>query len=476
MNFYYIIQSCYKYVVYTLFMYLCCIALLHTALAFDDASNSSVIAPDINSNSTTQTAPLRLRVLEGKIAAVSLSISKILYSSAADSADDEITSIGKSILNTIENDLGYSNLIRVINASFHVGEVHSFSDKPNFVDWKVIGSRALLIVEVGRASNMNVALKVRLWDVELKKDIFALKYRTSSKNWRQLAHKVSDEVYTRLTGEGPYINSRIAIVVESGPKQARSKRLAIMDSDGANLRYLTTENEYVIGPKISPDGSMIAYVSYEGMKTPHVNMLNINNGKLRRFVVKGRMSFSPSFSPDSLFLAIGLSDSKGSNIHLVNLKNGKIKQLTNSIGIDSSPYFSPDGKHIVFESDRSGVQQLYIMDVDGSNVRRISFGKGRYGAPSWSPRGDLIAFTRWGSGKFHIGVMRIDGSHEKMLVESFLSDGATWSPNGREIMFFQESRGRNGKASLHKVDITGHFRKQLPLPFAASDPSWGPVM
>ena len=156
-----------------------------------------------------------------------------------------------------------------------------------------------------------------------------------------------------------------------------------------------------------------------------------------------------------------------------------MRRLTSGPAIDTSPSFSSDGTQIVFNSDRGGTQQLYVMSASGGGERRISFGEGRYATPVWSPRGDFIAFTKISAGSFGIGVMRADGSGERMLASSFLVEGPTWAPNGRVLAFFRQqpnSGGRAGSVTLHQIDITGRFERQMATQTDASDPAWSPLI
>ena len=156
------------------------------------------------------------------------------------------------------------------------------------------------------------------------------------------------------------------------------------------------------------------------------------------------------------------------------------EQLTEHSSIDTSPSYSPDGKFICFNSDRSGYQQLYVMRSDGTNVKRISFGKGLYGTPAWSPRGDLIAFTKVTNGRFYIGVMRADGTGERLLTENYYQEAPSWSPNGRVLIFYRETKagkdGKNHSAKLWSIDLTGYNERMIVTPTDASDPNWSSLL
>jgi TolB protein len=290
-----------------------------------------------------------------------------------------------------------------------------------------------------------------------------------------MAHKVADAVYSRITGEGGYFDSRVVYVSETGAKNARQKRLAIMDYDGAGVQYLTDSSSIVLAPRFSPDGQQVLYTSYE-TGFPRIYVLNV--GTVQRRVLEsqeGTMSFAPRFAPNGQTIIYSLSQGGNTDIYSMNVNGGSVTRLTSAPSIETAPSFSPDGTQIVFESDRSGSQQLYVMPARGGEARRISFGPGRYGTPVWSPRGDLVAFTKQNAGRFHIGVMRLDGSEERLLTASFLDEGPTWAPNGRVIMFTRETQGEQGRSTLYSVDITGRNLRPVRTPEGGSDPSWSPL-
>jgi TolB protein len=319
-------------------------------------------------------------------------------------------------------------------------------------------------------------VKFRLYDVFSGQELGqGLQFAGTTDGWRRMAHKVADEVYSRITGESGYFDSRVVFVSESGPKDQRRKRLAVMDYDGANVQYLTDSRSIVLAPRFSPGGDRVLYTSYE-TGFPRIYALDV--GSVQRRVLQaqeGTMSFAPRFAPDGQTIVYSLSQAGNTDLYSMNLGSGQSQRLTNTPAIETAPSYSPDGSQIVFESDRSGSPQLYVMSARGGEAKRISFGQGRYGTPVWSPRGDLIAFTKQNQGRFHIGVMRTDGSEERLLTASFLDEGPSWAPNGRVIMFTRETQGAAGRSALYSVDITGRNVRPVQTPEGGSDPSWGPL-
>jgi TolB protein len=349
------------------------------------------------------------------------------------------------------------------------------SSSPSFANWTVLNAQALVTGTVTQETDGRLKAEFRLWDVYAGKQMTGQQFFTAPKNWRRVAHIIADAIYERLTGEKGYFDTRIVYVDESGPKANRVKRLAIMDQDGANVRYLTDGRDLVLTPRFSPTRQEVTYMALEDGQ-PKVYLLNLESGRRSNVGQFPGMSFSSRFSPDGLSIVLSLQQAGDANIYRMDLRNGKITRLTNSASIDTSPTFSPDGRQIAFESDRGGRQQVYVMNSDGSNVRRISFGQGSYGTPVWSPRGDLIAFTKQYKGQFQIGVMKTDGSRERILADGYHNEGPTWAPNGRVLMFFRESPGAGGGPKLYSIDLTGRNEYQVPTPAFGSDPAWSPLV
>jgi TolB protein len=416
-----------------------------------------------------QTGPLRIEITEGVIEPLPFAAPDFVPDGRA--AED----LSAQLSRVVASDLSGTGLFREVPDSAYISKVTDFSAPIQYADWKAINAQALITGSV-KVSGNRLTVQFRIYDVFSGNELgTGLQFVGEPDGWRRIAHKVADVVYSRITGEGSYFDSRVVFVSETGPKNDRHKRLAIMDYDGVNVQYLTDSASIVLAPRFSPTGDRVLYTSYES-GFPRIYVLDV--GKVKRKVLEqqdGTMSFAPRFAPDGRTVVYSLYKAGTTDIYTLDIKGGKSKRLTNTTSIDTAPSYSPDGKQIVFESDRSGAQQLYIMSANGGEARRISFGQGRYGTPVWSPRGDLIAFTKQSKGRFHIGVMRVDGSEERLLTASFLDEGPTWAPNGRVIMFARETQGAKGKASLYSVDITGRNLRPVRTPEGASDPAWSPL-
>ncbi len=414
-------------------------------------------------------APLRIEIKNGVIEPLPFAAPQFVAENSA--AND----LAVDLVNVISQDLVGTGLFRQIPQSAFISTVTSFSSPVEYADWKAINAQALLTGAVS-AEGDTVTVKFRVYDVFANQELgTGLKFAGSREGWRRIAHKVADVVYSRITGESGYFDSRVVFVAESGSKGQRRKRLAIMDYDGANVKYLTGSDNIVLAPRFSPTGDRVLYTSYE-TGFPRIYVMDVGSAERRVLQnAEGTMSFAPRFSPDGNTIVYSLEQGGNTDIHLMDLASGQSRRLTSDASIETAPSFSPDGSQIVFESDRSGSQQIYIMPASGGGAKRISFGEGRYGTPVWSPRGDMIAFTKQSKGRFHIGVMRTDGSEERLLTASFLDEGPTWSPNGRVIMFTRETQGATGAANLYSVDISGRNLKPVPTASGGSDPAWSPL-
>jgi TolB protein len=387
--------------------------------------------------------------------------------------------VGQDLASVIMGNLERSGLFRPIDQRAFIEKITSMDASPRFGDWRIINSQALVTGEATLQDDGRLRIEFRLWDVFAEQQMTGLQYFTKPEHWRRVAHIISDAIYERLTGERGYFDTRIVFIDESGPKTARVKRLAIMDQDGANPSFLTRGDELVLTPRFSPTSQEITYLSYFN-DTPRVYLFNIDTGQQELVGDFQGMTFAPRFSPDGSTIIMSLAANGNSDIYTMDLRRRVKRRLTYDASIDTSPSYSPDGRRITFNSDRSSTQQLYVMNADGGNAQRISFGDGRYATPVWSPRGDLIAFTKIYKGRFYIGVMRPDGSAERLLTESFLDEGPTWSPNGRVLMFFRQTPtrrdGSGGAVRLWSVDLTGYNERMIITRGDASDPAWSPLI
>ncbi|MGF1549149.1 MAG: Tol-Pal system beta propeller repeat protein TolB [Sphingomonadaceae bacterium] len=418
--------------------------------------------------------PLEVDVVGGISAPMPLAVPALATPRVAETAAGDTAALGRRVAEVVANDLESSGLFDPAGPEGLPEITYPQVRAPDFGYWGGGGAQALVHGFVQANGDGSITVGCYLYDVAARAELAREGFVVAPANWRRAAHKCADTIYTRLTGEGPYFDSRVVYVAETGPKRKRVKRLAIMDQDGANHRFLTNGQFTVLTPRVSPDNRTVVYMSYDGDR-PRAYVYDIGSGRNRPLVEAPHMTFAPRFSPDGEWIVFSMSVAGNTDVYKVPTGGGRPVRLTDAPGIDTGGSFSPDGRRIVFESDRGGSQQLYVMNADGSNQRRISFGSGQYATPVWSPRGDLIAFTKLGGGGFRIGVMTPAGGGERILTDSWQDEGPSWSPNGRAILFFRTAQG-SGKADLWSVDLTGRNERRVPTPIDGSDPAWSPVL
>jgi TolB protein len=428
----------------------------------------ALIALALVAGSRQADAVVELNITQGKIQAMPIAIPDFTGDGSIDPEQ------ARAISGVVAADLASSGLFRPIDQAAFIEKVANFDGVPRFDDWQVVNAQALVVGRIG-SSDGKLKAEFRLWDVLSGKQLAGEQFFARAKDARRVGHIIADAIYERITGEKGYFDTRIVFVDESGPKNKRTKRLAIMDQDGFNVRLLTTGQNLVLTPRFSPSTQDITYMSFEG-ETPKVYLLNIETGQKETVGAFPGMTFAPRFSPDGQRIVMSLERDGNADLYAMDLRSRRTFQLTKSNAIDTGPCYAPDGRRVVFESDRDGSQQIYAMNSDGSDQHRISQGEGSYSTPVWSPRGDLIAFTKRLGGEFLIGVMKPDGTGERILTEGFHNEGPTWAPNGRVLMFFRESPGAAGGPKLYTIDLTGYNERQVATPAFGSDPAWSPLI
>jgi TolB protein len=414
--------------------------------------------------------PKRVIIPEGDFAPLPIAIPNFVAGTPGDGE------VGVSVAQVITNNLKRCGLFAPIDPAAFIEKINDIDKAPQFQNWKTINAQALVTGRMTLQADRRLKAEFRLWDVNTGQQLAGQQYFTSPEYSRRIAHIISDQIYERLTGEKGYFDSRVVFVDETGSKERRVKRLALMDQDGFNVRYLTKGADLVLTPRFSParDEQLITYMEF-GQGDPRVYLYRIETGEREIVGNFPGMSFSPRFSPDGQRVIMSLQQGGNSNLFVMDLRSKSTTRLTDTPAIDTSPSYAPDGARICFESDRGGKPQIYVMPATGGSAQRISFGEGSYSTPVWSPRGDYIAFTKQGSGQFSIGIMKPDGSGERILTSGFHNEGPTFAPNGRVLMFFRDPGGNAGP-SLFTVDISGRNEQRVPTPGFASDPAWSPLL
>ncbi|TXG84491.1 MAG: Tol-Pal system protein TolB [Sphingomonadales bacterium] len=432
---------------------------------------------------TPAEAVIRIDITGGSVQPLPIAIPEFVASNPQATPDGALQTLSTRISQVLSDDLKNSGLFRPLDkAAFTTTVTAENFATPDYASWRTIAAQALVTGYAKLNADGSMAVGCYLFDVFSEEGLLQHSVTIATpKQWRRAAHKCADKIYTQLTGDSGYFDTRIAYIAETGPRKNRVKRLAIMDQDGANIEYLTTGQNLALTPRFAPDGGSLSYLAFGA--TPRVFRYDLTT---RRQELLGRfpnMSFAPRYAPDGRSIALTLSENGDSDIYILDLASKQTRRITNQPSIDTSPSFSPDGQRIVFESNRGGSQQLYVMNADGSGAQRISFDtanpRARYGSPVWSPRGDLIAFTKIANGKLRIGVMRPDGSGERLLTDSWQDEAPAWSPNGRVITFFRTQRSTartDGGVAVHAIDLTGVNERRIPTPTDSSDPNWSPLL
>ena len=381
--------------------------------------------------------------------------------------------VGRNLARVVFNDLKNNGLFKPVGPDALPGIAYGEVTAPGFAGWRARSAEMLVQGFVKGGADGRLTVGCYLYDVALGSELVRQGYVVKPEDWRRAAHKCADMVYARLSGESPFFDSKIAYIAETGPKDHRRKQLAIMDSDGANHRFITNGQATALTPRYSPDYSKIVYLSYlNGF--PRIYVYDIGTGQQKLVTENRYPTFAPRWSPDGKSILYSMAVSGNTDIYRISADGGASTRLTNTPGINVGGSYSPDGSKIVFESDRSGSQQVYVMNADGSDQRRISFLGGRAATPEWSPRGDQIAFTCL-CGNLRIAVMSPSGGDMRFLTDSWQDEAPTWSPNGRIVQFFRTERN-SGRSSIWQVDLTGRNERRLQTPVDGSDPAWGPVL
>ena len=413
-----------------------------------------------------------------------------------DSEGTGAAEIAAQLSDVLRKDLASSAVFELVDKAAFIERDLSFDMAPRYPDWQVAGVAAQALI-VGNViinpANNNMTVQFRLYNVFGQTQQFARQYTVATPlNWRRLAHRVADDIFTQLTGDAGYFDSRMVFVSKTPGEDPVRGRLAIMDQDGANAEFLLAGFTSVINPRFSPTDQRILYGAYvPDPKYPGATLLrtylyDIETGR-QEVLAEGpnSMDYSARFSPDGRSIALSRAVGGNSDIYVIELARRTSRRLTNDAAIDTSPSFSPDGKMMVFVSDRGLGPQLYIMREDGAQMNcpkggrdttcRITFDSGRFTDPVWSPRGDWIAFSRQGDGKFSIGVIRTDGSGMRILTDGYQDESPTWSPNGR-VIAFERTASRGAGPKLWSVDLTGRNLRRMPTPRDATNPTWGPLL
>ncbi len=426
------------------------------------------------SRSQTARANISVDIDSGSIAA----LPTVILDFEPGNNDAALKKIGNDISTIIRNDLSSSKLFRMVNPKSFLRAFETVGSVPNFTDWQAIKTKVLVFGKVTERDDKKIRIEFHVWDVALQEQKESTALITTADNYRRIAHMISDYIYTAMTGESGYFDTRIVYISETGDKTNRRRRLALMDYDGANHKYLTDGLITVATPVFAPDMQKIAYMTYY-KNTPRIYIFDLETGAQELLGEFPGMNFAPRFSPDGKKIAIALARDGYTNIYEINLKTKDMEQLTFGKFINTSPTYSPDGRQLVFVSDRNKRPQLFIMDLASGATKQLSNGTGQYEEPSYSPRGDYIAFVKIQGGKFYLGVMHPNGEGERLITNDFMVESVSWAPNGRRILYYKQIpvRGANPDiVKMYSIDVSGRYETEMKTPHDASDPSWSSLL
>jgi TolB protein len=372
----------------------------------------------------------------------------------------------QSVSEVVAADLARTGLFRLVN----VAGVNppAAPSEVNFADWSARAAEALVIGKVDAAADGRVEVRFRLFDVQKQAQVASYSYVVAPAQLRATAHRIADVIYERLTGDKGVFSTKITYVLKRG----RRYELQVADADGFNSQSVLASEEPIMSPAWSPDGSRLAYVSFD-RKKPVVVVQNLAQGTTRVLANYRGNNSAPAWSPDGRYLAVALSKDGLTQIYRIPAAGGDAERLTESSGIDTQPNYSPDGQWIAFTSDRGGSPQVYRMPATGGSAQRLTF-EGSYNVgPRYSPDGRFLAFVQRDASRYRIAVMELATGQLQTLTDGTLDDSPSFAPNGKMILYEAQVAGRGQLAA-----VSGDGRVRQRLSSAAGDvqdPSWGPM-
>ncbi len=341
-----------------------------------------------------------------------------------------------------------------------------------FRDWRLLGSEYLVIGQIEAVGGNRYATRFRLFDVLKGVQLSGFQFVTPASGLRRTAHQISDIIYRELTGEPGAFNTRIAYVTEfSGTGNKRRYVLNVADSDGYNAFPVLESGEPLMSPAWSPDGSKLAYVSFEHKKTS-IFIQDLARGSRQRLSAFPGINGAPAWSPDGSRMAMTLSKDGNPEIYIFHFASSRWQRLTHNAAIDTEAAWAPDGKSLVFTSDRGGTPQIYQMPVSGGRAHRLSF-EGRYNTrASFSPDGKQLVLLHGDNGNFRIAVLSLETQDFRVLTDSRLDESPSFAPNGSMILYATVKGAAN---ILGAVSVDGRVRQQLAVEKGGvREPAWSP--
>jgi TolB protein len=402
-------------------------------------------------------AALTIEIVGG--AAQQIPIAVVPFAKTPGTQDDIATVVGA--------DLRRSGLFRVLETRGVVNQPHDLPEV-KYPEWAAIQAQALTIGSVETLPGGRLKVSFRLLDVLKQNQLAGLEFNIAASQQRATAHKIADIIYEKLTGEPGVFSTRIAYITKTSGRYA----LQVADADGFNPQTVMSSNEPVISPRWSPDGTKLAYVSYE-KKKPIVFVQSLVTGQ-RNVVAnfKGNNS-APAWSPDGNRLAIVLTHSANSQVYVINADGTGLKQLTFTTSIDTEPVWTPDGSAIYFTSNRGGGPQIYRMASTGGDAKRVTFDGNYNVSPRISPDGKTLAYIKQDNGKFRVAVQDVASGQVQVLSDTAQDESPSFAPNGRMILY---ATSISGRGALAAVSADGRVKQRLSETGGdVREPAWGPA-
>jgi TolB protein len=367
----------------------------------------------------------------------------------------------------ISADLARSGVFRAIDAG-GLNPPPSEPQEVNYPTFRARGADAVVIGTVVPQPDGRYEVRFRLMDVQKQAQLAGFSYTASREQLRHTAHKIADVIYEKLTGDKGVFSTRIAYVAKNGKRF----ELQVADADGYGAQTILQSGEPIISPSWSPDGTRLAYVSFE-QKKPVVYVQSLTTGTRRAVANFWGSNSAPTWSPDGRRLAVVLTKDGGSQIYAVGADGGEATRLTRSTAIDTEPNFSPDGQLVLFTSDRGGSPQIYGMSASGGDVRRLTF-EGTYNvSPRFNPDGKSFTFIQRNGGRFNVAVQDLATRQVQVLTDGTVDESPSFAPNGRMILYATAVRGRG---ILSAVSSDGRVKQRLTANAGdVREPAWGPL-
>jgi TolB protein len=373
----------------------------------------------------------------------------------------------QSVSDVVGADLSRTGLFHLVSGA-GVNPVPTEPSEVNFPDWAARSAEALVIGKIDPALDGRLEVRFRLFDVQKQAQLASYSYVVAPTQLRATAHRIADVIYEKLTGDKGVFSTKITYVVKRGTRY----ELQVADADGFNAQSILASNEPIMSPSWSPDGSRLAYVSFD-RKKPIVVVQNLAQGTTHVVADFRGNNSAPAWSPDGRFLAVALSKDGLTQIYRIPATGGAPQRLTDSSDIDTQPAFSPDGQWIAFTSDRGGSPQIYRMPAAGGPAQRLTF-EGNYNVgPRFSPDGRFLAFVQRDGGRYRIATLELATGQLQTLTDGTLDDSPTYAPNGKMILYEAQV---GGKGQLAAVSGDGRVRQRLTSSAGdVQDPAWGPM-